>query len=113
MSDEFQYDAEAVASELRIRPEILKKLLGSFSNTLADKISQLDMLIPVNDVEKIRAIMHEVKGTAGNLRLTKVYETADVMHVAVKEEEAQNKILNYFEEFKGESNQFIQYIKNG
>jgi len=112
MSDEFQYDVEAVATELRIRPEILKKLLGSFSNTLAEKIAQLDMLVPVNDIEKIRAIMHEVKGTSGNLRLKKVYEKADAMHVAVKAGEPQHKILNFFEEFKEASNLFIQYIKH-
>ncbi|MDP8265341.1 MAG: Hpt domain-containing protein [Candidatus Aceula meridiana] len=112
MSDEFQYDIAAVATELRIRPEILKKLLESFSNTLSEKIIQLDMLVPVNDTDKIRAIMHEVKGTGGNLRLTKVYETADTMHVAVKAEEPQNKILNLFEEFKEASNLFIEHIKH-
>ena len=107
----FSYDFDAVAQELHVRPEILKRLVESFSVTLAGKVVQLDELVPAKDVEKIRAIMHEVKGTSGNLRLTKVYESADKMHVAVKAEEPQEAILEYFNAFKVEATAFFQSIK--
>ena len=110
-ANNFTYDLDAVAQELHIRPEILKRLLESFSVTLAGKVVQLDDLVPANDIEKIRAIMHEVKGTSGNLRLAKVYQTADKMHVAVKAGEAQEIILEYFNAFKVEANAFFQSIK--
>lgn len=110
--EQFQYDMAAVSQELHVRPEILVRLLKSFSVTLAQKIAQLDELIPKNDVLQIRAIMHEVKGTSGNLRLKKVYESADVMHVAVKAGDPQEKVLPLFTTFKNESALFIDHFKN-
>ncbi len=107
---EFHYDIAKVCEELHVRSEILEKLLKSFSGTLSQKIAQLDELVPLQDIDKIRAIMHEVKGTAGNLRLEKVYRTADTMHVAVKEDQPQEKIVELFNIFKEESNLFFNHM---
>lgn len=112
MTDHFEYNINAVSQELRIRPEILEKLIKSFSKTLFDKIEKLEVLIPENNIEQIRAIMHEVKGTSGNLRLTDIYRSADKMHVAVKSSEEKNIILGFFEEFKKESNKFFHFINS-
>ncbi|MDP8263988.1 MAG: Hpt domain-containing protein [Candidatus Aceula lacicola] len=109
--DEFQYDINKVCEELHVRAEILEKLLKSFTGTLEQKIAQLDVLVPQNDVDKVRAIMHEVKGTAGNLRLGKVYKTADAMHVAVKAGEPQEKVVELFSAFKKESELFFNHMK--
>ena len=109
--DEFQYDINKVSEELHVRAEILEKLLKSFTGTLALKIDELDVFVPQNDIDKVRAIMHEVKGTSGNLRLNKVYETADTMHVAVKAEEPQEKIIELFNAFKKESELFFNHMK--
>ncbi len=108
----FQYDVATVSLELHVRPEILNKLLKSFSNTLAQKIAQLEEATLKNDVLQIRAIMHEVKGTSGNLRLKQVYETADKMHVAVKAGDAPEIIAPLFEAFKKAAFLFIDYYKN-
>lgn len=110
--NQFSYDVTAVSQELHVRPEILTKLLKSFSNTLAQKIAQLDEFMLKNDVVQIRAIMHEVKGTSGNLRIKQVYEAADIMHLAVKAGDAPEKIVPLFATFKKESMLFIDHFKN-
>lgn len=108
----FIYDLNAVSQELHVRPEILSKLLKSFSTTLTQKIAQLDDAFPKNDIVLIRAIMHEVKGTAGNLRLKDVYATADAMHLAVKASEPAEKVKPLFDAFRAESYKFIDHYKN-
>jgi hypothetical protein len=108
----FKYDIVAVSQELRIRPQILHKLLESFSQTLTGKIVELNTLVPQRNIEQIRAIMHEVKGTSGNLRLKEIYESADIMHMAVKAEEEQSKVLVYFETFKKKSDLFIRQYQS-
>ncbi len=110
-SGNFEYDINKVSEDLHVRAEILEKLLKSFSGTLSEKIAQLDALVPQNDTEKVRAIMHEVKGTSGNLRLNDIYKTADTMHLAVKAEAPQEKILEYFNAFKKESQLFFDNFK--
>jgi HPt (histidine-containing phosphotransfer) domain-containing protein len=110
--NQFNYDLAAVSQELHVRPEILTRLLKSFSVTLAQKIAQLDDFIAKNDVLQIRAIMHEVKGTSGNLRLKQVYEAADIMHVSVKAGDPKEKIITLFEAFKKEAVLFIDHFKN-
>lgn len=110
MSTDFQYDINTVSQDLRIRSEILQKLIISFSKTLSDKIDQLNTLVPQNHTEQIRAIMHEIKGTSGNLRLTNIYRATDKMHVAVKSGEEESVIVGYFQEFKNEVAQFLQYV---
>lgn len=115
MSDnenKFNYDVVAVSQDLHVRPEILTKLLKSFSNTLVQKIAQLEDFILKNDVVQIRAIMHEVKGTSGNLRLKQVYETADIMHAAVKAGDTPEKVAPLFATFKKESILFIDHFKS-
>jgi hypothetical protein len=107
-TDPFSYDLNVVSQELHVRPEILSRLLKSFSVTLAQKIAQLDEALPKNDIVLVRAIMHEVKGTSGNLRLKDVYQTADVMHVAVKARE----VKPLFDTFRAESYKFIDHFKN-
>ncbi len=106
--NKFDYDIIAISEELRIRPQILHKLLESFSQTLKNKIVELDQVVPKRSIEEIRLIMHEIKGTSGNLRLKAIYRTADMMHMAVKAEEEQAKILSYFDEFKKQAHFFIQ-----
>ncbi|HOD12563.1 MAG TPA: Hpt domain-containing protein [Candidatus Omnitrophota bacterium] len=114
MSDpgSFVYDLNAVSQELHVRPEILSRLLKSFSGTLAQKIAQLDEALPKNDIVLVRAIMHEVKGTSGNLRLNDVYRSADAMHVAVKASDPMEKVGPLFDTFRAESYKFIDHFKN-
>jgi len=110
--NQFNYDVAAVSQELHVRPEILTKLLKSFSNTLDQKIAQLEDCMLKNDVLQIRSIMHEVKGTSGNLRLKQVYEAADSMHVSVKAGDAPEKVAPLYATFKKESVLFIEHFKN-
>lgn len=109
--NQFHYDIESVSQELHVRPQVLEKILKSFSNTLNQKILKLDGLVARNDIAQIRAILHEVEGTAGNLRLKSVYESAGRMHKAVKAKEPFEKVSALFKIFKNESFLFIDRFK--
>lgn len=77
-------DVHQISSELRIRPEIYVKIVSSFSLTLGDKIKVLGEAIEKKDLESLRRTLHEIKGTASNLRLKPITEIEDRMHNEVK-----------------------------
>jgi HPt (histidine-containing phosphotransfer) domain-containing protein len=109
--EHLSYDVEGVSQELHVRPEALVKILKSFAQTLSEKIVQLNELAEKNDQEQLRAILHEVKGTAGNLRLKKICELADRMHQAIKNKESSMAIAMWFQAFKNQSFAFINLAK--
>ncbi len=106
----FHLDIDKVSQELRVRPEILKRLIISFSKSLTEKILNLKQALDLNDVTKARALLHELKGTSGNLRVTDVYQAVDVLHVAVKTSESPEKIHDYFIALQRCCQEFQDYI---
>lgn len=79
-----EIDVGQVSRELRIRPEIYIKILTSFSQTLFDKTKILDEAIAREDKETIRRTLHEIKGTASNLRLKTITAIEEELHQEVK-----------------------------
>lgn len=112
MGDEavLNIDFEKISQELKVRPEILKKLVVSFTNSLPQKIQTLGDAFTQNDVLKMRAILHELKGTSGNFRLETVANAVITMHTAVKAGEDPQKIKEYFEILKIKVEELRQYI---
>jgi HPt (histidine-containing phosphotransfer) domain-containing protein len=104
-------DVNQVSSELRIRPEIYMKILSSFTTTLQERVKLLYEALQKNDHEGMRRILHEIKGTAGNLRLTNISNAQDVLHIAVKAQESYDKLLLYTEGLKVESEKLYQYVQ--
>ena len=94
------YDIEKVSQELHIRPEVLRRIATSFATTLSAKIQDLQEAMAKDDVLKMRAILHEVRGTSGNLRLEDIFSSARTLHEAVKASEDKTNILEYFEALK-------------
>ena len=103
-------DVEAISKELRIRPEIYLKIVASFTATLGDKMKKLGDAVETNNIEQMRVILHEIKGTAGNLRLRSICAPEDVMHVAVKEGATQEKLRQYFLVLKAESEKVQKHV---
>lgn len=95
MPGEVHIDFDAISQQLKVRPEILKKLIRSFALSLSDKMKGLDEALGQNDASKMRAILHEIKGTAGNLRLETITGAEHVMHEAVKAGEDPQKLQGY------------------
>ena len=103
-------DIQKISEQLRVRPEILKRLIGSFSTTLNAKLQELNQAMSKDDVLKMRAILHEIKGTSGNLRIDQLYAAIEVMHVAVKAGEDKVKITQYFEIVKQKADELTQFV---
>lgn len=103
-------DFTAISQQLKIRPEILKKLIKSFSGTLLEKMTALESALAKNDAMQMRMILHEIKGTAGNLRLSTITEAENVMHEAVKAGEGPDKLEGYFKTLKARVEELQKYL---
>jgi len=110
MNEPFQIDAERISADLKIRPDIYLRIVKSFAGTLKEKIAELEAALQVMDKETMRRILHEIKGTASNLRLVSINEAENLMHVEVKGMADPVKLAEYLVLLKGESDKFSEYI---
>ena len=110
MAEDFQLDVEQVAEELKIRPEIYVRIVKSFSETLREKLVILTQAVTARDTETMRKVLHEIKGTAGNLRLRGVSEAEAVMHNDVKDTAATDKILPELAALKNASEKLTRFV---
>ena len=106
-------DIDAISRELHVRPEVLKRIIAGFSKTLTEKIVQLEDALAKSDTVKMRALLHEIRGTSGNLRLAKVYSSALDLHEAVKANAEKEKLQQYFSVLKSRSAALGEYAKKG
>ncbi len=83
MGEGRELDVERISAELRIRPEIYVKIVKSFSGNFPAKLAALREALAGGDYEAMRRGLHEIKGTAGNLRLRDVLDAEGRMHAAV------------------------------
>ena len=79
-----QIDVKQISEELRIRPEIYMKIVTNFAVSLSGKMKMISESITGDNRDQLRMILHEIRGTAGNLRLRNVSSAEAVMHDAVK-----------------------------
>ena len=101
---------DAISQQLKVRPEILKRLIKSFSFSLGGKMASLEQALAKNDALLMRSILHEIKGTAGNLRLDTISSAENVMHEAVKAGEAPQKLTEYFATLKLRVQELQEYM---
>ena len=111
MTAEVKINVEEVSQELKIRPEIYLKIVSSFSETLLQKMRDLSSALQTKDLEEMRRILHEIKGTSGNLRLHNIYGPQETLHLAVKANEDEEKLNNYLDELKTETEKLRQYLR--
>lgn len=103
-------DFQSISEQLKVRPEILKRLIKSFALSLNDKMKGLDEALGKNDAAQMRAILHEIKGTAGNLRLNTITGAENVMHEAVKVGEDPQKLGEYLRTLKQRVQELQDYL---
>ncbi len=108
-NDQLFIDVAGISQELRIRPQIYVKLLKSFTNSLIGKLKLLNEAMTVNDRDQMRMILHEIKGTAGNLRLYNISGPEAVLHAAVKAGESQKILASHLEILRLESEKLQRY----
>lgn len=104
-------DINAISQQLGVRPEVLKRIITSFAQTLSQKTSDLQDALAKDDALRARAILHEVRGTSGNLRLSNVYDSARILHEAVKVGDQKANLLKYFEALKAASVELSEFVK--
>lgn len=110
-SAQLQIDVTKISQELKIRPEIYLKILVSFTHTLKDKVVLLQEALTARNFDEMRRILHEIKGTSGNLRLPTISSHQETLHVAVKAQEPQEKLLEYMSRLKDETDKLYQYVQ--
>lgn len=103
-------DVKQISEELKIRPEIYVKITSSFVNSLSGKLKILSDAMSTNDRDQMRMTLHEIKGTAGNLRLRSLSAVEAIMHEAVKSGEPQTRLTQYFEALRRESEKLQVYV---
>ncbi len=106
-------DIDAISQELHVRPEVLKRIIASFSKTLTEKVINLEHALMKSDVVGMRALLHEIRGTSGNLRLTKVYSAALDLHEAVKANAEREKLSQYLSVLREHSAALDEFIIKG
>ncbi len=99
-----------VSEELKIRPEIYVKITASFVSSLSGKLKILSDALSTNDRDQMRMTLHEIKGTAGNLRLHNLTAVESLMHDAVRAGEPQTRLTSYFEALRRESEKLQLYM---
>ncbi|MCK5580021.1 MAG: Hpt domain-containing protein [Candidatus Omnitrophica bacterium] len=103
---------EEVSQSLRIRPEVYTRIVSSFAKTLQERLQGLNDALAAKDSTRMRRILHEIKGTSGNLRLENIVKANAVFHEAVKaEQEPHEKLVEYYEVLKIESDKLFDYTK--
>lgn len=103
-------DVKKVSEELKIRPEIYLKIMISFVQSLTGKLNILNDALSTNDRDQMRMTLHEIKGTAGNLRLKSLSAVETIMHDAVKAGEPQARLSQHFEALRKETERLQQYV---
>ena len=108
--EEIFIDVDKISQELRIRPQIYTKLLKSFALNLTGKLSLLNQAMTTNDRDQMRMILHEIKGTAGNLRLSSISAPEAILHIAVKAGESQRVLATHLEALRQAVEKLQQYV---
>ena len=102
MDNDIQIDVQETSEKLKIRPQIYVKLVISFTNSLDSKLKILNDALAANDRDQMRMILHEIKGTAGNLRLHNILGPEAILHTAVKAGESQAVLYKHLDILKAE-----------
>ncbi len=78
---------DLIKADLGIEREDSEGLLVDFGKDLSEQIEELTTLIINSDCEKASKVAHTIKGSAGNLRINKIYELARKIEENIKQNE--------------------------
>jgi len=76
---------DLIKADLGIEREDSEGLLVDFGNDLMNQIEDLTTSIINNDCDSASKVAHSIKGSAGNLRINKIYELAKEIEEMVKQ----------------------------
>ena len=76
---------EEMAAAIGLKPKHMPMLIGSFLEESKAILESLSIAIKANDFSMIKANAHSIKGSAGNLKFTEVYEMTKEMETSATE----------------------------
>ncbi len=96
-ADYSNLDHEKMASGIGLKSKHIPMLIGSFTDESASIMKNLRDAIDANDFTNIKMHAHSIKGSAGNLKFSEVYEMAKEMELSAMNEKSDFDYLSYFE----------------
>lgn len=84
------YDKSAAVNELGLPSDLIDELLGDFKEQAESRLQALETAVETNDKTALYDIVMNIKGTADNLRVTKISQVLkDLLFIADKQETKQ------------------------
>jgi HPt (histidine-containing phosphotransfer) domain-containing protein len=99
-ADYSRVNYEDMARAIGLKPKHIPLLIASFIEESGSMMDALKDAIEVKDYEKIRSSAHAIKGSAGNLKFSEVYEMAKDVEFAGAKGESSFEYEAYFEAIK-------------
>jgi|SaaInlStandDraft_1057018.scaffolds.fasta_scaffold13671_2 HPt (histidine-containing phosphotransfer) domain-containing protein len=106
------FNVDALKAELELDHEDVVELIGEFRTFLEESMVELGKAFDAGELTKARSVAHSIKGSAGNLRVSEVFETSKSMQFMLdegQEKEASDLFLTLKEQaqaFLAESENF-------
>ena len=91
---------DEMAAAIGLKPKHMPMLVGSFLDESTSIMKSLSDAINSNDFESIKAHAHSIKGSAGNLKFTEIYEMTKEIELSATNSDADFDYKGYFEAVK-------------
>lgn len=91
---------EEMAASIGLKLKYIPVLIASFIEESNQILDLLEESISTKNYEKIRSNAHSIKGSAGNLKFTEIYEMAKEMEVAASTQKSDFEYEIYFDTIK-------------
>ncbi|MDA7818239.1 Hpt domain-containing protein [Sulfurimonas sp.] len=91
---------EEMAASIGLKAKHIPMLVGSFLEESAPLLESLEGSINNKDYAEIKAGAHSIKGSAGNLRFTEIYEMAKEMEFAGTDQKEDFDFAGYLDAIK-------------
>ncbi len=95
-TDDLSYSLEVSAKLVGVSTEVFTKIFTKYINTFEEKINNLEDFIENNDYKNTANLAHKLKGSSGNMNVTRLYDLFRDIELNSKE----NKQNSYEEELK-------------
>ena len=91
---------DEMAAAIGLKPKHIPMLIGSFLEESANIIDALEAAIDSDDFTAIKKNAHSIKGSAGNLRFTEIYEMSKKMELSASDSDKDFDYKGYIKAIK-------------
>ena len=91
---------DEMAAAIGLKPKHMPMLIGSFLDESTSIMQSLSDAINSNDFTSIKTHTHSIKGSAGNLKFTEIYEMTKEMELSAGDSNSDFDYKGYFEAVK-------------